>query len=123
METPMEKLCYALDLKDDHDLIARYKHWHAAGHVPAAINASIRSAGIDALEIYLVGNRMFMILTPGPDFDPVAKTAADAANPEVQKWEDLMWDFQQALPFAPAGEKWQLMERIYSLADQPATGS
>lgn len=115
----MEKLCYALDLKDDAGLIDRYKQWHAAGQVPVAINASIRNAGIAALEIYLVGNRMFMILTPGPDFDPVAKAAADAASPDVQDWETLMWQFQQALPFAPAGEKWQLMERIYSLADQP----
>ncbi len=115
----MEKLCYALDLKDDPELIARYKHWHAAGNVPAAINASIRGAGITALEIYLVGNRMFMILTPGPDFDPVAKAAADAASPDVQKWEELMWEFQQALPFAAPGEKWQPMTRIYSLAEQP----
>jgi hypothetical protein len=27
-----------------------------------------------------------------------------------------MWRFQQALPDAPAGEKWQRMERIFSLA-------
>ena len=114
----MEKLCYALDLKDDAVLIERYKSWHAAGQVPAAINASIRDAGIAALEIYLVGNRLFMILTPGEAFDPVAKAAADAASPDVQAWENLMWEFQQGLPFAAAGEKWQAMERIYRLADQ-----
>ncbi len=118
MTTSSEKRVYALDLKDDPALIERYKQWHAPGQVPAAINDSIRNTGIEALEIYLVGNRMFMILTPGSDFDPAAKAEADAASEEVQKWETLMWDFQQALPFAPPGEKWQLMERIYSLGEQ-----
>ena len=118
MSTQPEKQVFALDLKDDPALIDRYKQWHTPGQVPAAINGSIRKAGIEALEIYLVGNRMFMILTPGPDFDPVAKAAADAANDEVQKWETLMWEFQQALPFATPGQKWLPMERIYSLAEQ-----
>ena len=83
-----------------------------------AINESMRQAGIEGLEIYLVGNRMCMILTPGADFDPVAKAAADAASEAVQNWETLMWDFQQALPFAAPGQKWLPMERIYSLAEQ-----
>ena len=118
MPASSEKRVYALDLKDDPALIERYKQWHAPGQVPAAINDSIRKAGIEALEIYLVGNRMFMILTPGSDFDPVAKASADAASEEVQAWETLMWDFQQALPFAKPGEKWLPMERIYSLAER-----
>jgi len=118
MTASPDKLVYALDLKDDPALIARYRQWHAPGQVPAAINDSIRRAGIAALEIYLAGNRLFMILTPGPDFDPVAKAAADAASEAVQKWETLMWEFQQALPFAAPGQKWLPMERIYSLAEQ-----
>ena len=118
-ETMAEPLYFALDLKDDAALIARYKAWHAPGAVPAAINRSIRDAGIEKLEIFLVGNRMVMALTPGPDFDGAKKAAADAADPEVQAWETLMWDFQQALPFAQPGEKWLPMQRIYALSDQP----
>ncbi len=114
-----EKLYYALDLKDDAAAIERYRQWHAPGAVPAAINRSIRAAGIAALEIFIAGNRMVMVLTPGPDFDPVAKAAADAADPDVQAWETLMWDFQQALPFAAPGEKWVRMACIYALSDQP----
>ncbi len=59
-----------------------------------------------------------MVLTPGPDFDPVSKAKADAASPEVQAWETLMWEFQQALPFAASGEKWVELTRIYSLSEQ-----
>ncbi len=114
----MEKLYYALDLKDDPVLIEGYKHWHAPGRVPKAVNDSIRSAGIESLEILMCGNRMVMILTPGPDFDPEAKARADAANPDVQAWEDLMWTFQQALPFAAPGQKWVPMHKIYDLSEQ-----
>ena len=114
-----DTLYFALDLKDDAALIERYKAWHAPGAVPAAINRSIREAGIEKLEIFLVGNRMVMALTPGPDFDAAKKAAADAADPDVQAWEELMWTFQQALPFAQPGEKWLPMQKIYALSAQP----
>lgn len=113
-----EKLYFALDLKDDAALIERYKAWHAPGQVPQAINDSIRAAGIEGLEIFLCGNRMMMVLTAGPDFDPAARASADAASADVQAWEALMWQFQQPLPFAAEGEKWVRMDKIYDLAQQ-----
>jgi len=115
----MAPLIYCLDLKDDPETIAGYRKWHAPGAVPAAVSRSIRDAGIEALEIFLAGNRLVMLLTPGPDFDPVKKAQADAENPDVQAWEKLMWDFQQVLPFARPGQKWVEMERIYALSEQP----
>jgi L-rhamnose mutarotase len=57
-----------------------------------------------------------MVIEVAPGFSFEAKAAADAANPAVQAWEALMWTFQQALPDAPPGEKWQRMERIFTLA-------
>ncbi|MEI9905595.1 MAG: L-rhamnose mutarotase [Asticcacaulis sp.] len=115
----MAKHYYALDLKDDAALIERYKAWHAPGAVPAAINASMRDHGIAELEIFLAGNRMVMVLTEGPGFDAAAKAAFDAQSSDVQAWEKLMWDFQQALPFAKSDEKWVAMDRIYALSEQP----
>ncbi len=114
----MTRQYYVLDLKDQPALIERYRAWHAPGAVPDAINASMRDYGIEELEIFLAGNRMVMVLTPGPEFDPAGKTAFDADSPEVQAWETLMWEFQQALPFAAAGQKWVAMERIYALSEQ-----
>jgi len=114
-----QRLCFALDLKDDPQLIDRYRRWHAPGGPPESINRSIRAAGIIDLEIWLTGNRLFMIMEVGSDFSPEAKAAADAADPDVQAWEALMWTFQQALPWAAPGEKWVAADRIYELSAQP----
>jgi len=56
-----------------------------------------------------------MIMETEDDFSFEAKAAADAANPRVQEWEELMWTYQQALPLAKPGEKWMRMERIFRL--------
>ncbi len=107
------KHCFALDLKDNADLIAEYKIYHAA--VWPAIIQSIKESGIQDLEIYCVGNRLFMIMTTNASFSFAEKAAADAANTVVQEWEELMWKYQQALPIAKPGEKWMLMEKIFQL--------
>ena len=108
-----------LDLKDDAELIARYEAWHAAGAVPAPVVACIRAADIEAMEIYRSGNRLVMVMETGPDFDPAAKAAADASNPDVIAWEELMSRFQQPLPWADEGEKWLEAKRIFALEEQP----
>lgn len=109
----MKRYCLALDLHDDSELIAEYKRHHQ--NVWSEIKDSIRSSGIESMEIYLLANRLFMIMEVDDSFSFAAKAATDAANPKVQEWENLMWRFQSALPQAQAGEKWILMERVFSL--------
>ena len=109
----LKKHCFALDLKDDADLIAEYKKYHSA--VWPAILKSIKDSGIQDLEIFCVGNRLFMIMKVNEDFSFEEKAAADEANTVVQEWEELMWKYQQALPIAKPGEKWMLMEKIFQL--------
>ncbi|HEV2206174.1 MAG TPA: L-rhamnose mutarotase [Candidatus Acidoferrales bacterium] len=109
------RYCLTLDLKDDPALIAQYKRYHEK--IWPEITDSIKSAGIENLEIYLLGTRMFMILEAGPNFSFEAKDRADRANPKVQEWEKLMWKFQKALPQAKPGEKWLLMERVFQLEE------
>jgi L-rhamnose mutarotase len=33
------------------------------------------------------------------------------------QWEKLMWEYQEALPTARPGEKWVLMNKIFSLSN------
>ena len=108
--------CLALDLKDDPVLIAEYCRRHEA--IWPEIAASIRDAGIVSMEIWRTGNRLFMVMETSERFDGAAKALADAANPKVQEWEQLMWRFQQPLPWADPGQKWVPMEKIFDLADQ-----
>ena len=105
--------CFALDLKPDPALIAEYEQYHR--QVWPEILSSIREAGIEALEIYRVENRLFMIMEVNESFSFDKKKSMDAANPKVQEWEDLMWKYQQALPSAKPGEKWMLMKKIFEL--------
>lgn len=107
------RYCLALDLKDDPQLIAAYDEYHQA--VWPEIIESIKSSGIEKLEIYRVSNRLFMILEAGTDFSFEQKAAMDAKNDIVQQWEQTMWEYQQALPIAKPGEKWVLMQKICSL--------
>lgn len=109
----MIRYCFALDLKEDDRLVAEYEAYHAA--VWPSVLQSIREAGIKELEIYRTGNRLFMIMETADDFSFEAKAASDEANPEVQRWEALMWNYQQALPGSAPGEKWRLMNKIFTL--------
>jgi len=112
----MKKRHYlALDLKDDLTLIEEYENHHAHGLVWPEIIQSIRDSGITDMEIYRVGNRMVMMMEVDHNFDFDKKANMDINNPEVQKWEELMWKFQQPLPWAKEGEKWMKMDRIFKL--------
>lgn len=112
----MKRYCLAVDLKDDSALIAEYEHWHKSENSWPEINKSIKDAGIIFMEIYRVSNRLFMIMATIDAFDFGRKAVADANNPKVQEWEELMWKFQQPLQCARPGEKWVLMDKIFQLS-------
>jgi L-rhamnose mutarotase len=109
----MARYCLALDLKDDEDLIKEYQQHHQ--NVWPEIKKSILDADILNMEIYRIGNRLFMIMETGDNFSFEKKGAMDNANQKVREWEELMWKFQQPLPWAKEGEKWILMEKIFQL--------
>ncbi|MHA4894087.1 L-rhamnose mutarotase [Pedobacter sp. PWIIR3] len=109
----MKRYCLALGLVEDPQLIAEYIDYHKA--VWPEIKNSITSAGIDLMEIYRFGNRLFMIMEVSDQFSFEQKGAMDAANEKVQEWEKLMWKYQQAIPGTKPGEKWVIMDKIFEL--------
>lgn len=111
----MKRFCLALDLVDDPALIAEYERWHKTENAWPEIKKSILDGGITNMEIYRTGNRLFMIMETSDEFSFEKKSAMDASNPKIQEWEELMWKFQQPLPWAKAGEKWILMDQIFQL--------
>jgi L-rhamnose mutarotase len=109
------RFCLILDLKDDPKLISEYKRYHEK--IWPEITRSIKDSGIEDMEIYLLGTRMFMIMEVNESFSFEAKAKADQLDPRVQEWERLMGTFQKSLPQARPGEKWRLMERVFKLED------
>lgn len=107
----MKRHCLALDLKNDETLIAKYEEYHR--EVWPEVLDSLQDSGIAHMEIYRVGNRMFMIIEVEDSFSFEKKAEMDADNAKVQEWEVLMWEYQQALPMAKPGEKWLPMEKIF----------
>ena len=109
----MKRYTLALDLVDDPVMIAEYEKYHEK--IRDEIAKSIKDSGITTMEIYRIGNRLFMIMETEDDFSFEKKAKMDANNPKVQEWENLMWKYQQALPMAKDGEKWILMKQIFKL--------
>ncbi len=109
----MKRYCLACDLKNDPALIAEYIDWHT--RVWPEVLESLRQAGVFDMEIYNVGDRLFMILEVTDDFTFERKAEMDLANETVQKWETMMSQFQSVLPFATEGRKWIPMERVFWL--------
>jgi L-rhamnose mutarotase len=114
----MKTLCFALDLRDDPGLIEEYKRYHQLGNIWPDVLQSICVRGILREEIYLVGNRLFMIVQTTDDF--CAENGTDAGNAAMQQWEELMWKYQKPLPFAKPGQKWVPMAKIFEVECEEA---
>lgn len=113
----MKRYCQTLDLKDDKELIAEYAYWHSPEHFWPEIGTGIREVGILDMEIYRLGNRLFMIIETPDDFDWDTAFARLATLDRQAEWEAFVARFQQALPGATSAEKWQLMDRMFKLPE------
>ncbi|OYX86001.1 MAG: L-fucose mutarotase [Flavobacteriales bacterium 32-34-25] len=109
----MKRYCFALDLINDEELIRNYIEYHKI--VWPEIIESLQESGILKAEIYHVDDRLFLIMDTNASFTLEKKGKMDAENPIVQKWEEIMWKYQKALPNAKPGEKWVQMNRIFQL--------
>lgn len=116
-DQPVRRFCQTLDLKDDPELIERYKRVHSKEESWPEIRAGIREVGILEMEIYILGNRLFMIVETPLDFDWDSAMARLATLPRQQEWEDVVALFQASKPGASSAEKWQMMERMFYLYD------
>lgn len=115
MERLFKRFCKILTLKDDPELIEKYKEVHGIKNAWPEITMGMKEVGIIDMEIYIHGNVLFMIMDTVADFDHEKAMINLASKPRQNEWEDYVSRFQNTDAGASAGSKWTLMERIYEL--------
>lgn len=110
---PAKRICLALDLKDDDELMTEYKRYHSPRHYWKEIGEGIVKCGIPVMDIYLVANRMFMICEVAVETDFNDAWDAIGQHEKQTEWSELMAMFQQALPGHDL--EWVKMERVYQI--------
>ena len=114
---PVKRYCQTLSLKDNPELIAAYRKAHSKEDSWREIREGVRSVGILEMEIYILGNKLFMIVETPLDFDWDSAMKKLATLPRQAEWEDYVAKFQQCAEGATSDEKWQMMERMFYLYD------
>ena len=114
---PVKRYCRTMNLNDDKALIAEYVKRHSPSEAWPEIRAGIREVGILEMEIYILDNRLFMIVETPLDFDWDSAMARLATLPRQQEWEDFMAIFQDCQEGDTADEKWKMMDRMFYLYD------
>lgn len=110
----MQHFGLTIELKDDPELIAQYKAYHADPW-PEPLQG-LDEVGITDMKIFLLGQRMFMYMTATDEFDPARDFPRYVEqNPKAKEWDELMRTFQQQVPEAKEGEWWANMELVFDL--------
>lgn len=104
-------------LKLNPDTLDKYKYWHNSQNIWREIPQGIRKAGILNMEIFVQSDMAFMILETPLDFDWNEAFGRLATYERQAEWEAFVAKFQIAEDGARSDEKWQLMERIFSLKE------
>ncbi len=110
----MKYYAQTLNLKDDPQVIEKYKEYHR--HVWPEVLTGLKKIGITRMKIFLKGRRLFMYMETKDsfqverDFPRYIET-----NPRAREWDQLMRTFQEPVPEARPGEWWSPMEEVFDL--------
>jgi L-rhamnose mutarotase len=112
-----------VNLKDEPGIVETYKSHHR--EVWPEVQASFKRAGVEQMDIYLLGRRLVMVVEMRDGLDyRTAFNAHAASNPRVVEWERMMKSLQEPSTEARAGEWWAAMELVFHLsqgtAEEPA---
>jgi len=109
----MQNYGLTLLLKDDADVIDRYKRYHREAW-PEVI-ARLKEIGITEMKIFLIGRRLFMYMEAIDGFDPDRDFPKLNDLPRYREWDVLMSSMQERVPEAREGEWWAAMEEVFDL--------
>jgi L-rhamnose mutarotase len=109
----MQSYGLTLLLKDDAEVIDRYKRYHREAW-PEVI-ARLKEIGITEMKIFLIGRRLFMYMEAVDGFDPDRDFPKLNELPRYREWDVLMSSMQERVPEAREGEWWAAMEEVFDL--------
>lgn len=112
---PTKRFVQTMELKDDSELIKEYRKAHDKAHFWREIEEGIKQVGILEMEIYILGNRLVMIVDAPLDFQWDEAMRRLATLPRQEEWEKHVAAFQQCAADATSDQKWQMMERMFYL--------
>ena len=104
-----------LEISDQPELVAQYRKWHSEEHCWPEVLEGIREVGILEMEIYILGNRLVMIVDAPAEFSWQEAMDRLATLPRQAEWEAFVAQFQGCAADARSDEKWQPMERMFHL--------
>ena len=107
----LKTFAQALDLVDDPAAISAYEKYHRA--VWPEVLTALRGIGIERMEIFRVGTRMFMYFSAPDEFDPEMDFQTYTESARCQEWDELMRQYQQRIPNATEGEWWTPMPCVF----------
>jgi L-rhamnose mutarotase len=110
-----KRYCKILTLKDDPELIKKYKFVHGINKAWPEITQGMKEVGIIDMEIYIHGNILFMIMDTVADFDHEKAMTELASKPMQKEWKSYVSKFQNADSRATSAGKWTLMDRIFEI--------
>lgn len=112
----MQRFIQTITLRDDEEALRAYRKAH--DEIWPEIKAGIRQVGITTMDLYLLGNRAVMVLELPDDVNVDEAFATLAGLPRQAEWEDFVARWQECRPGSTSSEKWQRMEKIFSLGNE-----
>ena len=109
----MKHFAFALNLKDDLQIIEEYKAYHR--DVWPEVEQALKAIGITGMKIFLLGRRLFMYLEAGDDFELGRDFQRYQSSDRAREWDALMRRYQEPVSQAKADDWWLGMEEVFDL--------
>lgn len=114
---PVKRYCQFMEIKSDLDLISKYIECHDKVHAWKEVLDGIKEVGILEMELYILGNKVVMIVETPLDFEWETAMKKLSTLPRQAEWESFVAVMQGCDPMASSAAKWQLMDRFFYLYD------
>jgi L-rhamnose mutarotase len=111
----MKAYAYTIDLKKDPELISEYKSYHR--EIWPEVVEGLKKSGIISDRIFILGDRLFMLIEADDGFDLRRSLQNTAADEKEIEWDSLMRKFQVPVKEAGDGEWWARMESVFDLKE------